>query len=31
MLYIVTTWQIFINFWDGLCPSLKNFAQLGVE
>ena len=24
ILYIVTTWQIFIRLWDGPCPSLKN-------
>ena len=24
ILYIVTTWQIFIRLWDGSCPSLKN-------
>ena len=31
ILYIVTTWQIFIKFWDGSCPSFKHFAQFGVD
>ena len=31
ILYIATTLQIFIEFWDGTYSSLKTFAPFGVE
>ena len=31
ILYIVTTWQVFIKFWDVSCPSLNFFAPFGME
>ena len=31
LLYIATSWQIFVKFWHGSCPSLKDFSQFGAE
>ena len=31
ILYIVTTWQICITFWEESCPNLKNFTPFSEE